>query len=224
MNRRRRLPAALAIGVFATVMWLAGCGAAEMAPPGSAVSPVAAASAPPTESGPSVSVSPRPVGPKPIPQRTARVVGLESPSIGLKANRLEELRLLPDGSLAAPKDPAIAGWYGEGPMPGELGPAILAGHVDSKTGPAVFARLGQLKPGDRVTVDVSEAGDSRRKVRFIVDRIVHASKKNFPTDEVYQATPDAQLRLITCSGPYDRVAGSYEDNTVVFATAENASA
>ncbi len=225
---RARSAAAVSVGAAVTsLIVLAGCGSAQVAPSRAEVSP-ARTSSPSATRGPSETASPRPAEPRPIPPRTARVVGLRLPAIGLAANRLEELRLLPDGSLAAPRDPALPGWYGGGPVPGELGPAIIAGHVDSKTGPAVFARLGQLEPGDGVTVAISEVGasqdaPSKREVGFTVDRIVHATKKEFPTEEVYGSTPDAQLRLITCSGPYDRVAGSYTDNTVVFATADGSS-
>lgn len=199
----------------------AGCGSPEVAPPrpedsASGASPVA----PGKPAGASASPAPSGNGPRPIPERTSSVVGLNLPTVGVATDRLEELRLLPDGSLAAPKKPALAGWYADGPVPGELGPAIIAGHVDSKTGPAIFARLEQLRPGDKLTVTVAEAGSKPRKVRFTVDKLVHASKDTFPTKQVYGPTPDAQLRLITCSGSYDRVAGSYLDNTVVFATAQ----
>lgn len=228
MSTPRRFHAVLVGATVTSVILMVGCGSAEVAQRRAEVSPVVTSSVPPARPGPSVTASPHPAGPRPIPERTARVVGLKLPTIGLAVKRLEELTLLPDGSLAAPKNPALPGWYGAGPVPGELGPAIIAGHVDSKTGPAVFARLGQLKPGDSFTVaisdpDASQDDASKREVGFTVDRIVHATKKEFPTEEVYGSTPDAQLRLITCSGPYDRVAGSYEDNTVVFATAESSS-
>lgn len=78
----------------------------------------------------------------------------------------------------------------------------------------MFARLEQLRPGDEVVVRLSNGDD----VRFEVDRTLSTPKDGFPTDEVYGPVPDAQLRLITCGGPYDRVAGSYLDNAVVFAT------
>lgn len=135
------------------------------------------------------------------------------PAVGIKTGPLEDLALLGDGSLAAPHDPARAGWFAAGAVPGEVGPAVIAGHVDSTTGPAVFFDLRRVEPGDLVTVGLSDGSRSR----FRVDRVVATAKKGFPTEAVFGPTPDAELRLITCSGPYDRRTG-YLDNTVVFAT------
>ena len=98
--------------------------------------------------------------------------------------------------------------------PGDVGPAVLAGHVDSTTGPAVFYRLGDLRPGDPVQVQ-----RSGRWLTFKVVDVRRYPKNAFPTAEVYGPTPDPQLRLITCSGVFDRARHSYLENTVVYAVA-----
>jgi hypothetical protein len=139
-------------------------------------------------------------------------VRLRAPAAGIDA-AVSAVDVDPSGGLAAPGDPLAAGWFAGGPAPGGLGPAVLAGHVDWGGAPAVFAGLDTLRPGDEVTVE--RAGGS--SVRFTVTRVVRAAKAAFPTAEVYGPTPDAQLRLVTCGGRFDRTTGSYEDNVVVFA-------
>jgi LPXTG-site transpeptidase (sortase) family protein len=133
------------------------------------------------------------------------------PAIGVDAP-LEALTLDDAGQLAAPVRYPDAGWYAAGTLPGDVGPAVIAGHVDSTSGPAVFYRLGQLRPGDLVEV---ERGPDW--VRFRVVAVERYPKERFPTDRVYGPTPDPQLRLITCSGRFDATRHSYLDNTVVYA-------
>lgn len=123
------------------------------------------------------------------------------------------LGLRKDGSLAVPDDFDAVGWYSDGPEPGEVGPAVIIGHVDSYTGPAVFARLDDLQPGDEVTVKAVNGSS----VSFVVDRVEQHPKDRFPTEAVYGSTGEPALRLITCGGPFDRAADSYRDNVVVFA-------
>ncbi|XVU24102.1 class F sortase [Actinoplanes sp. CA-054009] len=127
---------------------------------------------------------------------------------------LETLGLGDDGALQPPKAFGKAGWYADGTAPGDTGPAVIAGHVDSKAGPAVFYRLRELKAGDRI--DVVRGG---RIVRFTVTSSRWYPKSDFPTGEVYGPTPDRQLRLITCGGVFDRSLRSYRDNLVVYAVA-----
>jgi sortase (surface protein transpeptidase) len=136
------------------------------------------------------------------------------PAIGI-SSRLESLRTGPDGTLQPPRDPDRAGWYVKSPAPGELGPAVIAGHVDSKTGPAVFWRLSQLRPGDIVTVTRSAGGP----VRFVVQQVRRFSRAHPHDVKIYGPSPDRALRLITCGGVYDRERGRYQDNVVVFAVA-----
>ena len=108
----------------------------------------------------------------------------------------------------------MAGWYEGGTRPGDPGSAVILGHVDSTSGPAVFYRLRELRPGDRV--EVVRAGGSR--VAFTVDRVEQYPKRRFPTAEVYYPTLGPKLRLVTCGGAFDDATGHYTDNVIVFAS------
>ena len=137
---------------------------------------------------------------------------IQIPAIASSAP-VDPLGLNRDGTLKVPTDFARAGYYTGRPPPGATGPAIIVAHVDSKTGPAVFKRLRDLKPGDEVTVTRAD----RSVVIFAVDRVESHPKKAFPTNAVYDPTPGATLRLITCGGSFDRRAGHYRDNVIAFA-------
>jgi len=139
-------------------------------------------------------------------------VRLVIPAIGV-ATLLVRLGLEADGAMAVPDDFGRAGWFAEGPPPGQLGPAVIAGHVDSRTGPAVFYRLRDLRAGNAVLV---ERADGTR-LRFVVERAQSFPKAGFPTAAVFGPVPSAALRLVTCTGDFDRARGSYRDNLVVFA-------
>lgn len=134
------------------------------------------------------------------------------PAIGLHT-RLIGLGLNHDGTLEVPTDYALAGWYELGPRPGERGAAVIVGHVDSTEGPAVFYRLGELEPGSKVRVEWADGSS----VGFRVYAVREYAKAAFPTTLVYGRTPAAELRLITCGGPFDGSTGHYLDNVVVFA-------
>lgn len=112
-----------------------------------------------------------------------------------------------------PEDFSLTGWYANGPEPGEPGPAVVVGHVDSRAGPAVFFRLREVSPGDLVVIEAAD----RTAFTFIVERIERYSKTSFPTIAVYGRTDQPYLRLITCTGTFDRTTTSYRDNMVVFA-------
>lgn len=120
-----------------------------------------------------------------------------------------------DGELAVPsaKKPMQAAWYRLSPVPGEVGPAILLGHVDGYGRPGVFHRLHELAPGDEILVDRSDD----RRLTFVVTRSVRVPKDEFPTDAVYGNTDKPELRLITCGGVFDDAEHSYEDNVIVYA-------
>jgi sortase (surface protein transpeptidase) len=152
-----------------------------------------------------------PTAADPAPAGTAAPQRLRIPDIDVDA-ALQLLHLQPDGTLAPPQGWVDAGWYADGTRPGETGPAVIAGHVDSKQGPAVFYRLDKLRPG--ALVEVLRDG---RWIAFRVTEVARYPKNSFPTGRVYGPTPDPQLRLITCGGVFDR--GSYLDNTVVYAVA-----
>ncbi|MCO5988213.1 class F sortase [Actinoallomurus spadix] len=135
------------------------------------------------------------------------------PEIGVRTV-LDRLATDPRGRLRPPRDPARAGWFGDGIRPGDTGPAVITGHVDSRTGPAVFTRLATLRPGGRILV----TDTTGRVAAFTVDRVRSFPKTAFPTGEVYGATPDPQLRLITCGGAFDPVSGHYRRDVVVYAS------
>ena len=134
-------------------------------------------------------------------------------AIGVSA-AVVAVALEPDGALSPPSDPSIVGWHSGSPIPGDRGPAVMVGHVDSADGPAVFADLDDLEPGDEIDV---ENGDGYI-ASFAVSSVTRHPKRVFPTDAVYGPTPESELHLITCGGPFDRETG-YADNVVVTATA-----
>jgi sortase (surface protein transpeptidase) len=120
----------------------------------------------------------------------------------------------PLGTLQVPTSTTVAGWYTGSPRPGEIGSSIIAGHIDSTAGPAVFFRLRLLRPGNLVYVQRADG-------TLVVFRVSgeHMYRKNdFPTERVYGPVPDAELRLITCGGEFDPAIGSYLGNVVVYAT------
>ena len=140
-----------------------------------------------------------------------RPVAVSIPALSV-AGPLEELVADADtGELAAPADPARAGWYAAGVVPGDQGPAVIGGHVDSRSGPGVFFRLRTLRPGDLVDVTRSDG----RTVHFSVIAVALYPKDRFPTEAVYGPTSGPELRLVTCGGAFDRSARSYDDNVVV---------
>ncbi|MFI6904286.1 class F sortase [Nonomuraea sp. NPDC050394] len=144
--------------------------------------------------------------------QAANPVRLRVPAIGLKT-KIIPLALDKKGRLTAPKRYDVAGWNQAGPEPGERGPAVIAGHVDSKTGPAVFYKVRGLDPGDKIYVDRADGSTKA----FTVHRLARYPKTAVPGRTVYGQTGGAELRLITCGGVFDRKKGSYRDNIVVFA-------
>ena len=140
---------------------------------------------------------------------------LRIPAIGVDAP-LEHLGLDAAGAIAAPRQWQDAGWYEAGPRPGQPGPAVLLGHVDSDTRPAVFYRLSGLAPGALVLVDRAD----RTTVRFRVQGRMQVAKSQFPADLVYAPTLAPSLRLVTCGGKFDRGSRHYRDNIVVTAVPE----
>ncbi|MEU1281514.1 class F sortase [Streptomyces sp. NPDC005805] len=175
--------------------------------------PAAVASASPS-AAPTAAPSPSKAAPKylaaprSVPERLKIMeIAVDAPFMGLSIG--EEGRL----DAPPPDDRNLVGWFQEGVTPGELGTSIVAGHVDTKTGPAVFLQLRMLKKGSKVDI-LREDGST---VTFVVDSVENFEKDDFPNDRVYADTPDAQLRLITCGGEYDRKAKDYTENVVVFA-------
>jgi len=132
-------------------------------------------------------------------------------AIGVDAE-VEQIDVGAGGALNPPTDFHRAGWFAKGAAPGDLGPAVLAGHVDTRSGPAVFYRLRELKPGDTV-----EVVRGPKTLTFQVTATESFAKSAFPTDRVYGPTPVPELRLITCGGDFDDGTGHYADNLIVYA-------
>jgi LPXTG-site transpeptidase (sortase) family protein len=148
-----------------------------------------------------------------LPARLAKStpVRLQIAAIGVDTTLLD-LGLRSDGTMEVPLGGFPAGWYTGGPTPGELGPAVIAGHVDM-SGPGVFYRLHQMKPGDTIIVTRKDG----TKPVFRVTRISLFPKDEFPTKLVYGNINKSVLRLITCGGTFNSRSGHYEDNIVAFA-------
>ncbi|MER6983077.1 class F sortase [Streptomyces carpinensis] len=149
---------------------------------------------------------------KALPRSTP--VRISIPAIGVDAP-FTKLSLDASRHLSPPPadDKNLVGWFQGGASPGERGAAIVVGHVDTKTGPAVFVGLSSLKAGNHVNITRADG----TVARFEVDSAETFNKTKFPDDEVYADTPTPELRLITCGGPFDRAAQDYKDNLVVFA-------
>jgi len=147
------------------------------------------------------------------PSLTGTPKRVRIPSIDVDAP-LTPLGLNADGTLEVPPY-ELAGWYDGRPKPGDAGAAVIAAHVDSTTGPAVFYRLSSVVSGEVVSVDY----DDGTSVDFTVGSMQSYPKSAFPTEAVYGPTDKPELRLITCGGSFDRQSHSYRDNVVVWATA-----
>ncbi|MFD9397116.1 class F sortase [Streptomyces sp. NPDC060000] len=205
----------LALNLFGGNGTSSGAASAPHAPPAAGSVPAASApatAAPPTSAaGAGKPGAGGPVG-KPLPR--SRPVRLLIPKIAVDAP-FTDLAIGADGRLQPPPaaDTNLVGWHAKGASPGETGTAIIAGHVDTKTSPAVFAGLSTLAKGDGFQVLRADGS----KASFRVDSVETFDKADFPSDRVYADTPDAQVRLITCAGNYDRQVKDYTDNLVVFA-------
>jgi hypothetical protein len=207
---RRRLLSVMCVGI---VVALSSCGSGIDAP-----------TTPPPQSPPGVDRSaPRPsdqatADPEPTDPAVAGTmaaatpVRLQIPTIGVDSE-LMELGLQADGTLEVPPGGFPAGWYTGAPTPGELGPAIIAGHVDWGGRPGVFFDLRDLAPDDEIAITRQDGSTAR----FRVTSVERFGKDEFPTQAVYGYLDHAGLRLITCGGDFDRQARSYVDNLVVFA-------
>ncbi len=231
MIHTRRRPTTVHVAIVGALLWLTGC------------APLSAATSTATVAGPAdpraaaeatanAGAAATPPGEPPAPVQshsaaaavkryrsvrshdpTAPPAAVTLPTIGVSSD-LQRLGRNADGTIEVPDDWQQAGWYREGPKPGQVGPAVILGHVDSKTGPAVFHRLRELRAGDVVHVDRVDGSVAT----FVVQRIERHAKTRFPTDDVYLPTLRPTLRLVTCGGEFDAADGRYRDNVVVFAT------
>lgn len=123
------------------------------------------------------------------------------------------LGLQKNGEIEIPKGYEEVGWYTYGPTPGELGPSVVLGHVDSYKGPGVFLFLGQLSPGDSIYVDREDGTTAT----FRVTTLERYDRDAFPTEKVYGDIDHAGLRLVTCSGEFDQRSQLYDRILVVYA-------
>jgi Sortase domain len=196
MARREQATGVLAAVVLA-VAALAGCGAG-----GQQQTALTSAS------------NSAPAGTTVAPDGRVRPVEVRVPRIGAQSS-LIAVAVRADGSMQVPSadKPMQAAWYRLGPVPGDVGPAVILGHVDGRGQPGVFYRLHELEAGDEVFVAKADGSE----IRFIVDRREQVPKSTFPHEAVYGDRAEPELRLITCGGSFDDPTSSYVDNVVVYA-------
>lgn len=183
--------------VLLTLFSLVGCGASQ--------TPTDSETAPPPGQPASASAA----------MTRSDPVWIKVPSIAAESS-LVGTGLNQDRTIEVPPvdQPMQASWYKFSPTPGEAGPAVILGHVDGKHQKGVFWRLHEVKPGAEVLIGRQDGSVAE----FVVDEVKRVPKKAFPTDEVYGDTSDAQVRLITCGGEFDKAARSYLDNWIVYGT------
>lgn len=131
------------------------------------------------------------------------------------SSSLIPLLLNPDGTVQVPDvhNPAQAGWYALDAVPGDVGAAVLLGHVDGDGKLGVFHDIGRLNLGDTITVDRSDGATAT----FSVTKVQTIPKTDFPSEQVYGPTPDSELRLVTCGGQLDTQAHNYLSSVIVYA-------
>lgn len=197
------------LGVIAAAIFFHAAGS-----PASAVASGASTAAP--SAAPSVGVVPIPPasGPAGAGLLHVRPTAVRIPALGVHSNLLQ-LGLNGDGSLQVPTDYTKAGWYDQGPYPGDANspPALIVGHVDSDHGPAIFYRLSELQVGDKAFVKRADGSTAT----FVVYRTGSFSKARYPASSIYASSQRPELRLITCTGQFDQQSG-YLSNFVAFLT------
>jgi hypothetical protein len=232
----------IAVGAAIAAVFVSGCGTSsstKSAPPSVAPVPSSAVATLPASSAPASVPASAPVSDSPMdsvlpsapdvpssvataadlaqlpiakPMSKSAPVRVQVPSIGVDST-LMDLGLLADGSLQVPPAAFPAGWYTGAPTPGELGPAIIVGHIDWAGVDGVFYRLHSLLPG--AEIDVTRADGSTAVFRVL--SVHEYAKDAFPTKLVYGNTAYSALRMITCGGAFNAKAHSYEDDIVAYA-------
>ena len=166
---------------------------------------------------PSGTPSAKPSATRSVPSTQSGIVArsvpvrLQIPAIGLSVS-LSTLGLNRDGTVQVPTNFQEPGWFRLGPSPGQLGSAVILGHVDDYKGPAAFFRLGSLRAGDKVDVSLA----SGAVAHFVVKTMATYTKKSFPAQQVYGSHGYSGLQLITCGGQFDRQTGHYLSNVVAY--------
>jgi len=162
-----------------------------------------------TSSGPTpIAADNPPLAPAPSPPVMLRI-----PAIDVAVS-VSTLGLNPDQTVQVPTDFQQPGWYGLGPTPGQVGSAVILGHVDSYRGPAVFYRLRSLQAGDQVEVTLADG----TIVHFAVTTVASYLKEQFPAQQVYGSRGVGALQLVTCGGEFDTTTRSYLSNVVAYTT------
>ena len=198
------------IQVLIGVIMLAGCAQSDLQPQEKIVK---------ASSSAEVEVEDMPIVPLRSPEEFSledQRVGIdpkviEIPSLDVKAT-IEEVGRLDNGQMGVPQDPDQAGWFSPGTKPGGRGNAVIAGHVDSKTGPAVFYELDKMEIGDEVLVH----GEDGEIVRFAVVKKIAYPRTDAPVDTIFGFTYGSGLNLITCTGSWNRKAKTHDDRLVVY--------
>jgi Sortase domain len=134
-------------------------------------------------------------------------------AIGVNA-RVVGVGTAADGSIQPPRDPQSTGWFTAGAVPGGSGTAVIVGHVDTRTAPAVFRRLAELRAGTRIEVSRRD----RSVAVFTVDSVERTAKSAFPGTRIFQPAAKPRLVLVTCGGTWTGGETGYADNVIVFAT------
>lgn len=208
---RRRLALVLGVGALASGLGLIGYALSDQR---HAPQPTRAAAGTTTRTNSVVTI---PATVKAVPTPAVPPVSIDIPSIGVHSDVIE-VGLNPDRTVEVPQpgpDYNKAAWYRYSPTPGQVGPSIIEGHVDSvSNGPSVFFRLGGLHPGDQVDITLVD----HSVAMFTVDGVRAYPKTEFPIDDVYGNTDAPALRLITCGGRFNSRTQHYDDNIVVRAS------
>jgi hypothetical protein len=140
-------------------------------------------------------------------------VAVRIPAIGL-AVWLTQLGENADGTVEVPTSVKVPGWFSPGPSPGQVGSAVILGHVDSYQGPGVFFQLRTLQPGNQINVNLADGVVAT----FQVTSVVMYQKTQFPDQQVYGSNGSSELQLVTCGGVFDSQTGHYLSNIVVYSS------
>lgn len=212
-------PRARVVCLVASLALLTGaCGsAAPTAAPTPGTSAASSAARPPVATAatpaPAPALVPAPAAvSSPVVMASSTPVRVVVASIGVDSD-LMDLGLQDDGTMEVPPGAFPAGWFTGAPTPGELGPAVIVGHIDWVTGPGVFYELASLEVGAEIQVERSDGSTAV----FRTTEVSVYDKDAFPTDLVYGDIDHAGLRLISCGGTFNRTTGHYESNVVAFA-------
>jgi sortase (surface protein transpeptidase) len=154
-----------------------------------------------------------PTSPQPAVVARSVPIAVRIPAIGL-AVWLTQLGLNADGTVEVPTSVKVPGWFSPGPSPGQVGSAVILGHVDSSEGPGVFFQLRSLQPGNQITVNLADGVVAT----FQVTSVVMYQKTQFPDQQVYGSNGSSELQLVTCGGTFDPQTGHYLSNIVVYSS------